>query len=129
MFGEVSMYGEYIATVNSKGRFNIPAICKAENGDTILVVRDENGIALYPKSYFDNKLTDLENMLNKTYDEKDRKYIQSEYLKVCKSIIKEITCDAQSRVCVRELEPGKVKILGLKNYLLLTQNNIKKINK
>ena len=76
MFGEIPMYGNYIATVNKKGRFNLPAKFNGEVGEEILLVREDNNLALYPISYFNEKLNSLENLLNDTSNIESRNDIK-----------------------------------------------------
>lgn len=67
MFGEKPIYGQSIINSDNKRRIVLPAFTKAAPEDSLIVIKEEEGIRLVDASVVDEYVEYLETKLKESY--------------------------------------------------------------
>lgn len=126
MFGEESIYGQSIVSLDKKNRILLPKFTSVDKNDSLVIVDSGEYLSLYNESSIDNYLKFYEDKY-KDCDYEKRKEVELELYKIYSSIIKKIKCDSQNRINLNGINIEKTEFLciGAKNYLILDTKRVK----
>ena len=121
MFGEKSMLGTYIVTVDSKGRIFLPKkFTYAEKGDELVLVLEDGCYALYRKDGYDIEIGRFKKRYLNAENSKIRKKAYEDMLDACKKIQKCLTIDSNNRASLTPIYEANTNL-----ELIGAQNSIK----
>ena len=119
MFGEQSMYGTSTVHIDDKNRIILPKRTCAETGDSLLIVKEDEGISIHSEQEFEAKIKQKEEELERASSrlKKDKK---RELLILYSSILKKATCDKQGRITLGNImETKELECIGTREYIIL----------
>lgn len=123
MFGEESIYGQTVSTLDCQGRIFLPTYTKRECGESLVLTYD-NDISLYQIfscKVFDELVNELQSkILNSNNKLEEIKYKKRIY-EISKSIIKKLKVDSQGRINIRSVynNVDSVLCIGAGNCVIL----------
>lgn len=106
------MYGTEEIRIDSKNRIFLPSFTNAEQGDELLLVKDEEFYSIYNRIYYDELLSKLE----EAGDIQKVRYI-------CNNIVKKMIVDSHNRITLgnRFEDEEFIKVIGCRRFVSLEQ--------
>lgn len=125
MFGEKPIYGQSIINSDNKRRIALPAFTKAAPEDSLIVIKEEEGIRLVDASVVDEYVEYLETKLKEELDPKKRRTMQKGLSSIYESIMKESKCDKNKRIHLGEIvKPNQTYlVIGCRTSILIKEHN------
>lgn len=126
MFGEESMYGQYMVHLDDKDRIFLPRFTYVEQGDSLLIIDKEDYLHVYGEEVFEKRIKQLEDIYIKSSSDKKRE-IEIELLKLYSSILKKVKADSQRRINLGGIKTNKNEFLciGARDHIVLDTKKIR----
>ncbi len=121
MFGEKVLIGYSSCNIDEKNRVYLPRFSGAEAGDRLLIIPEDENIAIYSSSTLDNYVEKI-SLLN---DVNEKKEYLNEFRKYCENAIQEATVDKQKRITLStniDFIDKNIEIRGSGDRLLVSGN-------
>lgn len=127
MFGQESIYGQRMVTVDHKGRLMLPKFTGIEPQEILLIVDNIDYLSLYKEEMIETKIKMLEELYINSDSDKKRK-IELELLKIYESVLKKVKSDNQRRINLGEIKTDSNNFLcvGAKDHVIFKTKCVKK---
>ena len=121
MFGEKVLIGYSSCNIDEKNRIYLPKFTGAEAGDKLLIIPENENLAIYSSTTLDNYVEKI-SLLNNIKEEKE---LLKEFREYCESAIQEITVDKQKRITLSsniDFIDKNIEVRGSGDRLLIIGN-------
>lgn len=123
MLGDEILLGNRILNVDSKQRIIIPVDTKREEGESLVIVQDNDldVLRIYNQERYMERIEMLEEIISKSTNEKEIKYYRKEIYNILKNILRVEKVKSQGRIIIgNELEKvKKIRMIGAKDHLII----------
>ena len=128
MFGEKEIYGQEELCFDKKNRILLPHFTKAQRGDSLLIIEEDNFISIYEKNVYINKIKEIQEKIDNCTDLFEREILELKLMLMYYDVIKEVRCDSQKKISLNNIPILKEKFIceGAGDHLIL---KVKKIAK
>lgn len=125
MLGDEILLGNRILNVDSKQRIIIPVETKREEGESLVIIQDNDldVLRVYNQERYMEKIEILEEMISKSTNEKEIKYYRKEIYNILRNILRVEKVKSQGRIIIgNELEKvKKIRMIGAKDHLIIVK--------
>ena len=119
MFGDKVLIGYSSTNIDEKNRLNLPKFTCAEAGDRLIVIPEDDRLAIYSTSTLDEYVEKLDKVTNPT----DHKNLLKEFRNYCESAIVECIVDKNKRISLSSniiFNDKNVTVIGSGDRLVLS---------
>lgn len=127
MFGEESIYGQRMVTVDHKGRLMLPKFTGIEAQEILLIVDNIDYLSVCKEKMIEERVKQLKELYIDADLEGKRK-IELELLKIYESVLKKVKSDNQHRINLGEIktESNNFLCVGAKDHVIFKTKCVKK---
>ena len=123
MLGDKLLAGQFEVSVDDKSRIFLPTKTGREQGDLVFILYDAlmEHYKLYSAGALEKIFEHYNRLIVEAKTEEEKINYKREHLKFCKSILKEVSVDAQGRMTLNPVvQPAeKISLIGAGDHLIL----------
>ena len=121
MFGEKVLIGYSSCNIDEKNRIYLPKFTGAEAGDRLILIPENENLAIYSSTTLDNYVEKISSLNNP----KEQKDLLKEFREYCESAIQELVVDKQKRVTLStsiDFIDRNIEVRGSGDRLIVSGN-------
>ena len=121
MFGEKSILGQSICTIDYKNRIILPKFTNAEEGDNLIVVDEIDFLSIYKEDTYMKKILLLEEKIKNSNSIDELRKNNLKLLLGYRTILKKVVCDKQHRINLGKIETdtNEIMCIGANDHLII----------